>query len=373
VVGPLANALAIPLVSAVITPMVLFAALLPVDALLHIAEWLVQGLLEYLEWCAQLPAAFWQQHAPPLWTTLLALAGVAWLLLPRGFPWRAGGAALMLPALALPAPAPVPGEAWVTALDVGQGLAVLVRTANRALLYDTGPAFGAEADSGERIVAPYLRAAGIATLDALVLTHDATDHTGGALSLLEAMEVDRVYSSLPESHPLLALALSPRRCLRGMDWEWDGVRFEMLHPAAGRAGRAARRRNDESCVLRVSTGGVSMLLTGDIERGAEFELLRTAALRADALLVPHHGSRTSSSGEFLAAVRPRFALTAAGYRNRFGHPHEEVLGRYSSLGIELLRTDRDGALTVRLAPATIGVEAERARRARYWHVPPRPA
>jgi competence protein ComEC len=370
VVGPLANALAIPLVSAVITPLALLAALLPLDALLQMAEWLVQWQLEYLEWCAQLPAATWQQHAPHLWETLLALAGVAWLLLPRGFPWRAGGAALMLPALALPAPAPIPGEAWVTTLDVGQGLAVLVRTANRALLYDAGPAFGAEADSGERIVAPYLRAAGIARLDALVLTHNDTDHTGGALSLLEGMEVDRVLSSLPQSHPLLALAPSPQRCRRGMAWEWDGVRFEMLHPAGG---LAARRRNDESCVLRVSAGGVSMLLTGDIERGGEIELLRTAALRADALLVPHHGSRTSSTGEFLAAVRPRFAVAAAGYRNRFGHPHEEVLGRYSARGIELLRTDRDGALTVRLAPATIGVEAERARRARYWHVPPRPA
>ena len=369
-VGPLANALAIPLVSAVITPLALVAALLPADALLHAAEWLVQWLLEYLEWCAQLPAATWQQHAPPLWATLLALAGVAWLLLPRGFPWRAGGVALMLPALALPAPAPAPGEAWVTALDVGQGLAVLVRTAHRALLYDAGPAFGAEADSGERIIAPFLRAAGIARLDALVLTHNDTDHTGGALTLLEGMEVERVFSSLPEGHPLLALAHAPRRCLRGMAWEWEGVRFEMLHPAPG---LAARRRNDESCVLRVSAGGASVLLTGDIEKAAEVELLRSSALRADVLLVPHHGSRTSSSAEFLAAVRPRIAVAAAGYRNRFGHPHEEVLGRYASAGIELLRTDRDGALTLRLGPESIAVEAERARRARYWHVPPRPA
>jgi competence protein ComEC len=366
VVGPLANALAIPLVSAVITPLALAGALLPLDALLHVAEWLTQWLLQYLEWCAQLPAATWQQHAPPLWATLLALGGVAWLLLPRGFPWRAGGVALMLPALALPAPAPAPGEAWITTLDVGQGLAVLVRTANRALLYDAGPAFGAEADSGERIVAPYLRAAGIARLDALVLTHQDTDHTGGALTLLEGMEVDQLLSSMPESHPLLALAPAPRRCLRGMAWDWDGVRFEMLHPAAG---SAARRRNDESCVLRVSAGGVAMLLTGDIERGSEAELLRTTALRADAMLVPHHGSRSSSTGEFLAAVRPRFALVAAGYRNRFGHPHEEVLARYAAAGIELLRTDRDGALTLRLAPGSIGVEAQRARRARYWHVP----
>lgn len=276
----------------------------------------------------------------------------------------------MLPALALPAPAPAPGEAWVTTLDVGQGLAVLVRTAHRALLYDTGPAFGAEADSGERIIAPFLRAAGIARLDALVLTHNDTDHTGGALTLLEGMEVERVFSSLPQGHPLLALAHSPRRCLRGMAWEWEGVRFEMLHPAPG---LAARRRNDESCVLRVSAGGASVLLTGDIEKAAEAELLRSSALRADALLVPHHGSRTSSSAEFLAAVRPRIAVAAAGYRNRFGHPHEEVLGRYASAGIELLRTDRDGALSLRLGPESIAVEAERARRARYWHVPPRPA
>jgi competence protein ComEC len=354
----------------VITPLALAAALLPVDALLHLAQWLTQWLLEYLDWCAQLPAATWQQHAPPLWATLLALGGVAWLLLPRGFPWRAGGAALMLPALALPAPAPAPGEAWVTTLDVGQGLAVLVRTASRTLLYDTGPAFGTESDSGERIVAPYLRAIGVERLDALVLTHNDSDHTGGALSLLEGMEVGQVLSSLPESHPLLALAPSPRRCVRGMAWEWDGVRFEMLHPAAG---PAARRRNDESCVLRLNAGGSVMLLTGDIERGAETELLRSVEVRADALLVPHHGSRTSSSAEFLAAVRPRFALAAAGYRNRFGHPHEEVLGRYASWGIELLRTDRDGALTLRLAPGAIDIEAERARRARYWHVPPRPA
>jgi competence protein ComEC len=369
-VGPLANALAIPLVSAVITPLALVAALLPVDALLHLAEWLTQWLLEFLEWCSQLPAATWQQHTPPLWATLLALAGVAWLLLPRGFPWRIGGTALMLPALALPAPAPAPGAAWITTLDVGQGLAVLVRTANRALLYDTGPAFGTESDSGERIVAPTLRAAGIPRLDALVVTHNDADHTGGAYTLLAAMEVERLYSSLPETHPLLALAPSPQRCRRGMAWEWDGVRFEILHPAQG---GAPRRRNDESCVLRVSAGGSAMLLTGDIERSAEAELLRSAALRADVLLVPHHGSRSSSSAEFVAAVQPRFALAAAGYRNRFGHPHGEVLGRYAAAGIEVLRTDRDGAIEVRLAPGRVALETERARRARYWHVPPPPA
>jgi len=367
VVGPLANALAIPFVSAVITPLALLAAVLPLDALLHLAEWLTQWLLEYLDWCAQLPAAAWQQHAPPLWATLLALAGVAWLLLPAGFPWRALGIALMAPAFALPAPAPAPGEAWVTTLDVGQGLAVVVRTANRALLYDAGPAFGAEADSGERIVAPYLRATGVGRLDALVLTHNDTDHTGGAWSVLAAMEVARLLHSLPGSHPALALAAATQRCARGMAWEWDGVSFEMLHPAPA---SAARRRNDESCVLRVRTAGGAMLLTGDIERGAEMEIARSGLARADVLLVPHHGSRTSSSAELLDAVRSRHAIIAVGYRSRFGHPHAEVLARYAAAGIAPRRTDRDGAVTVRLGAGAPGLEPERARRARYWHVPP---
>jgi len=176
-----------------------------------------------------------------------------------------------------------------------------------------------------------------------------------------------VLHSLSPSHPALTLAAGTRRCARGMAWEWDGVRFEMLHPAPA---SAARRRNDESCVLRVTTAGGAMLLTGDIERGAEAELARSGPAQADVLLVPHHGSRTSSSAEFLAAVRPRHAIAPVGYRSRFGHPHPEVLARYAAAGLAPLRTDRDGAVTVRLTPGAPTLEAERARRARYWHVPP---
>jgi competence protein ComEC len=348
---------------------VLAAAVLPVDALLHLAQGLVEWLLVYLEWCAALPAALWQQHVPPLWATLLALCGVVWLLLPRGFPWRGAGLALMLPAVALPAPAPPAGAAWVTTFDVGQGLAVLVRTARHALLYDAGPAYG-DTDSGERIVAPALRALGVARLDALVLTHDDGDHTGGARSILENLEVDALLHSLAERQPLLTLVPAPRRCLRGASWRWDGVRFEVLHPASS---RAARRRNDESCVLRVSAGGTAMLLTGDIERAGELALVRDGAARADLLLVPHHGSRSSSSSAFLEAARPRVAVASAGYRNRFGHPAADVLERYAAAGATLLRTDRDGAVTLRLSPAGIASELERERRARYWHVPAPPA
>jgi competence protein ComEC len=367
--GPLANALAIPLVSAVITPLALAAAVLPLDALLVAAQWLVEWLLAYLEWCASLPGALWQQHVPPLWATLLALAGVAWLLMPRGFPWRGAGLALMLPALALPAAAPAAGEAWVTTFDVGQGLAVLVRTERHALLYDAGPAYG-DSDSGERIIAPALRALGVARLDALVLTHDDTDHTGGARSVLEAFEADALLHSLADEHPLLALTAAPRRCLRGAAWNWDGVRFEVLHPVQP---RAARRRNDESCVLKVSAQGSAMLLTGDIERTVELALARDGAMHAAALLVPHHGSRSSSSDALLAAVRPRLAVASAGYRNRFGHPAAEVLERYDATGVQVLRTDRDGAVTVRLRASGAEARSERARRPRYWHVPAPPA
>src|SRR5438105_12582176 len=225
VAGPIANAVAIPLVSVVITPLALVAALIPLDFLLALAAWLVEWLLQFLEWCASLPGAIWQQHVPPLWTVALALGGVAWMLAPRGLPGRACGLALMAPAFFLvPAP-PLAGEAWITTFDVGQGLAVMVRTATRTLLYDAGPTFGPEADSGGRIVIPGLRAVGASGVDLMVLTHEDMDHVGGALTVLESVEVQSLASSLPSRHPLNSLVPAARRCAAAMRWEWDGVRF----------------------------------------------------------------------------------------------------------------------------------------------------
>ncbi len=367
--GPLANAVAIPVVSVVVTPLALAAAVFPVDFLLQVAAWLVEHLLEFLEWCAALPGALWQQHVPPAWTVALALAGAAWMLAPRGVPWRCCGLALAAPAFFLPPPAPAAGEAWISTLDVGQGLAVLVRTAGRSLLYDAGPSYGPEADSGGRVVVPLLRAAGIAQLDAMVLSHEDGDHLGGALTVLETLEVGSLASSLPRNHALNALVPVPTRCTAGTRWEWDGVRFEFLHPGAG---WESARRNNQSCVLRVATEGGSMLLTGDIERVVELHLLRED-IKAEVLLVPHHGSRTSSSEEFIRAVAPRFAVVPAGYRNRFGHPVREVLERYRGAGIEVLRTDLDGAVEVLLRNDSVQVRAERARRPRYWRTASHPA
>jgi competence protein ComEC len=365
-VGPLANAVAIPLVSGVITPLALLGAAVPLDALLVLGAWLAGHLLEFLEACAALPLALWQARVPPLWAVLLALAGVAWLLAPRGVPWRASGVALMLPAFALPPPAPAPGQAWITVLDIGQGLAVLLRTAHHAMLYDAGPSFAGGGDAGERSIVPLLRARGIARLDVVMLSHDDSDHIGGAVSVMESVPTGALLSSLPARHSALAFAESARRCVRGEAWQWDGVRFELVSPRKEDYG--AVRGNDLSCVLRVSAGPHAMLLAGDIERAAEASLAAGAgsALHADVLLAPHHGSRTSSSAAFVDATASRWVVFSVGYRNRFRHPNDAVRARYLAAGARLLRTDRDGALSVRLDAANVTVERERVRRARYW-------
>jgi competence protein ComEC len=360
-IGPLANAVAIPVVSAVVTPLALLAAVFPMEIVLQVGAWLVECLLQFLEWCAALPGALWTQHAPALWSVAAALGGAAWMLAPRGVPWRACGLAMMAPAFCLAPPAPVQGEAWITTFDVGQGLAVLVRTSTRALLYDAGPAFGVESDSGMRLVVPALVGAGVARLDLLVISHEDMDHLGGALSVLESTEVGALASSLAPQHPLNALVPAPRRCAAGQAWQWDGVRFEFLHPAG-----VSARRNNMSCVLRISTAGGAMLLTGDIERQAEYEILQRQKPYADVLLVPHHGSRTSSTAEFIAAVAPRWAVVPVGYRNRFGHPVAEVLERYRAAGVRVLRTDVEGAIQIILSSKDPVLSAERARRARYW-------
>jgi competence protein ComEC len=322
---------------------------------------LVEVLLQFLEWCAALPGAQWQQHVPALWTVGLALAGAAWLLAPRGVPWRAGGLALMAPAFCLAPAAPLTGELWLTTFDVGQGLAVMARTSTRTLLYDAGPTWAAEADSGSRVVLPAMRGAGLQKLDLMVLSHEDNDHIGGALSVLESLEVDALASSLAAGHPLRGMVATPRRCAAGESWQWDGVRFEFLNPPPAEG----TKRNDRSCVLRIATDRGAVLLTGDIERTGERALL-SAVPRADVVLVPHHGSRTSSTPEFVAAVAPRWAVIAAGYRNRFGHPHGDVLERYERAGARVARTDRDGAVNVSLTANGIEVVSERHRRGRYW-------
>jgi competence protein ComEC len=368
-VSPVANAVAIPLVSFVITPLALAGAVLPFDWPLVLGHAILEVLMALLDWLAALPSAVWHQHAPVPWTVPLALAGIAWLLLPRGVPARWLGVLLALPLFAVSPQSPGANELWITVLDVGQGLSVLARTEKHALLYDAGPAFNAFSDSGNRVILPYLRGEGIAALDALVVSHDDRDHSGGAGSVLEAMPVGVLWSSLSPDHALLAASAWRAPCVAERKWLWDGVSFEFLHPRAeAPAGRAARA-NNQSCVLRIEAPAGRVLLTGDIERAAERELLRRAPalLSAEALLVPHHGSATSSTPEFVKQVAPRHAVFAVGHRNRFGHPREDVLARYREAGSELLRTDTGGAIQLRFAPGASRVDTERDRARRYWH------
>src|SRR6266705_2282452 len=300
-VSPVANALAIPLVSFVITPLALAGAVLAFDWVLELGHAILDILMLTLEWLAALPSAVWHQHAPLAWTVPLALAGIAWMLLPRGFPARWLGVPLVLPLFAANPAGPRAGELWITVLDVGQGLSVLARTERHALLYDAGPAFNAAADSGSRVIVPYLRGEGIAALDALVVSHDDRDHSGGAASVLEAIPVGVLWSSLSPDHALLEAAAWRAPCRADRKWFWDGVAFEFLHPQEDiPAGRAARA-NNRSCVLRIEAPGGRVLLAGDIERAAEHELLRRAPglLPAEVLVVPHHGSATSSAPEFV--------------------------------------------------------------------------
>lgn len=368
-VSPLANAVAIPVVSLVVTPLALLAIVLPFDALLWLGHGILAGLMAGVEWLAGLPAAVWQQHAPPAWGLLLALAGCIALLLPRGFPGRWVGGVLFLPLVMVPPERPAEGEAWLTVLDVGQGLAVHVQTRSRDLIYDTGPQYSPEANSGNRIIVPYLRALGVQRLEGLIVTHLDKDHSGGAASIIDTLPVAWVASSLPAEHELRRAGANHVACFAGQRWEWDGVRFEVLHPSWEDHAGAARKSNDMSCVLKVATVAGSILLTSDIEMPSEWRLLAAdrTALRADHLLVPHHGSRTSSTSEFLDAVGAHTAIIPVGYRSRFRHPHPEVIARYEARGTRVLRTDRDGAVTLQLGRPGAQVVLERERRRRYWH------
>jgi len=291
------------------------------------------------------------------------------VLLAMRLPWalRMQGLPLLLPALLWQAPRPPVGEFELLAADIGQGNAVLVRTATHSLLYDAGPRYSLESDAGHRVLVPLLRALG-ERLDTVVLSHRDSDHTGGAPAVLAMHAEAELRSSVEAGHPLQQLR-PVQRCLAGQQWTWDGVRFEVLHPQeADYAGFT--KPNAVSCVLRVGNGRATVLLAGDIERMQEAALAaRTPALQADLLLVPHHGSKTSSTPALLDAVQPRIAMVQAGYRNRFGHPAGEVVARYAERGIALVDSAHCGAATWSSAhPAAVRCQRQEGRR--YWHHQP---
>ena len=376
VISPVANAFAIPLVSLVVVPITLFGALVgqifSADWILHLAHGVMQLCYFALAWLAELPNAVWQSHTPPLWAAGLALAGMTWLLAPRGAPLRVAGAVLTLPMFFVLPPGPKEGELWVHLLDVGQGLATVVRTARHSLVYDTGPTWNPDADSGNRIVVPFLRGEGIRQLDALIVTHADDDHSGGAKSIIDARKPKWVMSSMKADSVALAGAAELMKCEAGDTWHWDGVDFDIIHPASEAYDSDRVKTNNLGCTLKITAPGGTMLMTADIEKLSELQLLSrfeydASVLKADVLVVPHHGSRTSSTEAFIDAVSPNFALVPVGYRSRFRHPNAAVMDRYAARKIPIHRTDYMGMLTVKFIPgARPALSAFRNERQRYW-------
>jgi competence protein ComEC len=364
-ISPLANALAIPVVSWGVVPLALTGMV--VTPLLHLAAGLMQGVEMVLQWLSAFSWASWSLPVPTFTAVLLSLAGIVWLLAP-GLPARWLGGFMFMPLLFPPVAMPGPGTFEAEVLDVGQGTAVLIRTAGHALLYDTGPALG-DNDAGQQIVLPRLRALGISKLDGLILTHDDLDHTGGAASVMRDVSTGWLMTSLPEGHALLAP--TSLRCVRGQRWQWGGVAFEILNPPEYAYEQSTRKDNDKSCVLKITQGKHSLLLTGDAERIGELEMTERVVdkLPATVLMAGHHGSRTSSIDEFVNLVKPEYVIYSNGWNNRFGHPHPDVMARFRYLGAQPHRTDYQGWTRIRFTERGPEFEHWRDRHVRYWQRP----
>ena len=343
-ISPLANMLAVPWMSFLVVPPVLLAAglltLLPTLAhfFLMLAGWSLALLWPLLEWLASFEAGQWHQHLPAPWTIVPAVAGILLLLAPRGIPARWLGIIGLLPVFLIPPPRPPAGGLWFSLLDVGQGLSAVVQTHDHVLVYDTGPRLSARYDTGAAVLVPFFRYQGINRIDMLMLGHGDNDHIGGAHSLQQRLVIDRLVSSVPERIPWR----QGEFCRRGQHWRWDGIEFDVLHPTADQPSSG----NNSSCVLRVRYPGGAILLTGDIEKPAERALVQRDGghLVAQVLVAPHHGSNTSSSRTFLAAVQPEYVLFPVGYLNRFGFPKAVVKARYRALGTHQLDTAQCGAI-----------------------------
>jgi competence protein ComEC len=395
-VGPLANAVAIPVVSYLVTPFAMagfiFAEFFELDAVLIAAAWAQQQLHGFLVWSSRLEFAAIDWPSPGLTRTVIASLGMVVALgniIPRAYAgfrhlgWL--GLATLWGVAPLP---PAHGDMTLSLIDVGQGTSVLIRTQNHVLLYDTGPAMGS-ADAGLRMVMPVLRRKGIGAIDQLMVSHADSDHSGGLASILELITVKDLRTSWPSELAIVPTRRNPgivaRPCTAGQSWQWDGVLFEVLHPFQNAPiyppliepafdylpqpwPRQLPKpdRNAESCVLRVQDShGASILLTGDIPVKKEQTLSLSAT---QILMAPHHGSKTSTGDDLLAATSPQLVFIQSGYKNRFGHPHAEVLNRLQALGVPVLRTDLQGAIEIEWRKGERFLEDFWQQNRRYWHL-----
>lgn len=368
-VGFAANLVAIPWITLLVTPLAMMGTVF--SPAWDLAALAVELLAQGLGWLARLPASSVTVPAAPRAIAIAAVCGGACIALRLPLPLRLAGVALVVPVLLWQPARPPYGQFDLLAADVGQGNAVLVRTAHHVLLYDAGPRYGRDSDAGHRVLVPLLRALG-ATPDLLVLSHGDSDHVGGAAAVLAMAPRAGLLASLAPDHALWGLRAG-RRCEAGQRWTWDGVEFAVLHPQPS-DDLNRLKPNALSCVLRIRAAAIAAqplapaaLLAGDIESAQEQRLVAQAAdLRADLLLVPHHGSRTSSSAAFLDAVAPRVALVQSGYRNRFGHPAAEPMARYAQRSVQVVDSPACGAMAWQSRHPAV-VSCHRVQQARYWN------
>lgn len=359
--GPAANLFAVPWVSLVVLPPALLGTLLlPIPYIGEGLLWLAGGLIDWLFKglaliAGRLPA--WVPAAIPIWVWLLGMAGACLLLMPRGVPLRPLGWPLLLLLVFPPRPLLEAGVAEVWQLDVGRGLAILVRTRHHTLLYDTGPRFG-DVDLGERVVLPALRKLGVDRLDLMLISHADADHAGGARAVASGLPVKRVLSGDPLPLPA---ELRAQACESGERWRWDGVDFQLWQWTS------ATDSNQKSCVLQIEANGERLLLTGDIDTVAERALLDSPlAVPTDWLQAPHHGSRSSSSMALLAALQPKAVLISRGNGNSFGHPHPTVIARYRKRRMAIYDSAEQGAIRLQLGRFQPPWTMRQARR--FWRI-----
>jgi competence protein ComEC len=362
-----ASALALPAVCLVIIPLSLIGGLILLinthygGYFLWVAEKIMELVWLWLQWLSSFAWLNWWHPIFNWWVFAASLVGIILLLAPRGFPSRWLGIIWLLPLFFYKPSGPKYGEIWFTLLDVGQGLAGVVRTQNHIIVYDTGSK-SIDSDAGETVVVPFLRALGVSNLNAMVVSHGDDDHIGGADSILAAISVQRIMTSVPEQF----LSIKAEYCLRGQAWSWDGVDFSFINSAD-----KLFSGNDGSCVLRIDNGVNSILLVGDIERPAENWLINNELNRlvATILVAPHHGSKTSSSPKFIEAVNAKYVLFPIGYRNRFRFPSKVVVRRYLQKKAKLFDTAQSGAITFKLGKESFVADPllYRVTNRHYWN------
>jgi len=367
-ISPLANIIAVPWVSFITVPLLLVGLLFSFfeplgQGLIFLASQSLNILWVILDYFAGMRFSLWQQFTPQTWTLFPALIGILLAIAPRGFPARYLSIIFLLPLFVVKPEKLVQNELRFSLLDVGQGLSAVVQTANHVLVYDTGPKFRSGFNTGEAVVLPFLKSLAIDKLDVLLISHGDNDHIGGMNSILKEIPVDTVFSGAMNKTP----QANAKPCFAGQQWNWDGVRFEILHPLGA---EYIDKGNDGSCVLRVSVGNRTILLTGDIEKKVEHKLVEKYSdkIRASILVAPHHGSNTSSTTAFIETVEPDWVLFPAGYVNRFKFPTEKVLSRYKAVGTQYLTTGESGAIEVSFdKEQALSIGVYRLQNKRFWH------